>query len=249
MAKKEIAGLHYVIPSHKRHDRVISKELITAPIICVSKSQAALYKEHNPGYEIVTHPDSLVGLANKRQWCYNHFKNLWMIDDDVTHIKKVYDEDYDLDAEQITRGLKNIYDLACDLNIYLFGISKNPRPIQYNAHAPVLLTGIISGGVHGLRDPGSSKLYFNPDLINNDFWISMLNAFTNRKCLIDTRFAFIQKDTFANRGGLAEFRTGKALEKDYHEMKRYFGDSIELKKDKKQAKTRVRFALSGRVNL
>lgn len=236
-----------VIPSHKRHDRVISKEVVNNPIICVAKSQADKYKEHNPGYEIVVHPDNIIGLAAKRQWCYNHFRDLWMIDDDVSHIKKVYDDDYDLTPADVTTILQSIYDLAVEMNIYLFGISKNPRPIQYNSHSPILLTGIISGGVHGLHSPTKSKLYFNKDMINNDFWISMLNAFINRKCLIDTRFAFIQKDTFANKGGLAEFRTKEAMEKDYHEMKRYFGDSIELKKDKKQAKTKVKWALSGHI--
>lgn len=237
-----------IIPSHKRHDRVTSKTLVENPILCVAKDQEPLYREHNPGVEIVTHPNDLIGLARKRQWCYEYFKDLWMMDDDVIEIKKVYDEDYDLDSQTVTRALQNIYELAKDLNIFLFGISKNPRPNQYSSHSPIALTGIISGGVCGIRDPKKSNLRFNADLLNNDFWISFLNAYVNRKCLIDKRFAFIQKDTFANPGGLAEFRTKDAMENDYHEMKKYFGDSVYLKKDRKSAKSKVKWALSGHIN-
>lgn len=237
-----------VIPSHKRADKVATKTLVHNPIICVAKSQAAEYKEYNPAYEIVTHPDSVVGLPRKRQWCYEYFKDLWMMDDDLITIKKVYDEDYDLTPDIVTRALQNIYELSVDLGVYLFGISKNPRPNQYSSHSPISLTGIISGGTFGIRDPKKSKLWFNPELLNNDFWISFLNAYTNRTCLIDKRFAFIQKDTFANPGGLAEFRTVKAMEEDYRQMKRYFGDSVYLKKDRLSAKSKVKWALSGHIN-
>lgn len=237
-----------VIPSHKRHDRVLSKDLVHNPIICVSKSQAPKYREHNPGFEIVIHPDDVLGLYQKRQWCYSHFGDLWMLDDDVITIKKVYDEDYDLTPEQRTRALHNIYQLACDLDIYLFGISKNPRPIQYLSHKPIRLSGAISGGCYGLRK--SPNLYYNTDLtVMEDFWISLLNAFYNRKCLIDTRFAFVQKDTFKNKGGLSEFRNQDVEERDYNEMKRFFGDSIELKRNNATSSAKTRYARTAHINL
>lgn len=39
-----MSGLKIVIPSHKRHDKVLSKKLVDNPIICVAESQAALYR-------------------------------------------------------------------------------------------------------------------------------------------------------------------------------------------------------------
>ena len=82
--------LRIVIPSHKRHDRVFAKKLVNDPIICVAESQADLYRQFNPDCEIVTHPDDVIGLIPKRNWMAKHFKNLFMLDDDV-HACKAFD--------------------------------------------------------------------------------------------------------------------------------------------------------------
>ena len=65
--------LKIVIPSHKRHDRVFAKKLLTGPIICVAESQADIYRQFNPECEIVTHPDDVIGLVPKRNWMAKHF--------------------------------------------------------------------------------------------------------------------------------------------------------------------------------
>lgn len=78
-----------VIPSHKRHDKVVSKKLVNNPIICVAKSQLELYKEYNPECEIVTHPNNIVGLIPKRNWMLEKFGELFMVDDDVFAFNKV----------------------------------------------------------------------------------------------------------------------------------------------------------------
>ena len=85
-------SLKIVIPSHKRHDRVFSKKLVTDPIICVAKSQADIYREYNPECEIVCHPDSVVGLIPKRNWMAKHFGDLFMFDDDVHVCKRLFTE-------------------------------------------------------------------------------------------------------------------------------------------------------------
>lgn len=81
--------LRIVIPSHKRHDRVFAKKLVNDPIICVAESQADLYRQFNPDCEIVTHPDDVVGLIPKRNWMAKHFRNLFMLDDDVHACKSI----------------------------------------------------------------------------------------------------------------------------------------------------------------
>ncbi len=242
-----------VIPSHKRHDAVTSAALLQDPIICVAKSQVPLYKEFNPTVEILSHPDSLIGLPLKRQWLYEKFGALWMVDDDITGFRRVYTEDnYQIKSEEITEILQSIFRLAEALNVFLFGISKNPHPVQYNAHvmAPIALTGFISGGVHGVRGYSKgSKVRYKPGVLNNDFYISLLNAYHHRRCLIDYRFAFTQKGTFSAPGGNAEFRTKDGAKNDYLEMKRLFGDSVSLKKDRVLAKAKVQHALSGRIKI
>ena len=72
--------LKIVIPSHKRHDAVFSKKLVTDPIICVAESQAEQYRQYNPDCEIVAHPDDVVGLIPKRNWMAEYFGDLFMLE-------------------------------------------------------------------------------------------------------------------------------------------------------------------------
>lgn len=81
-----------VIPSHKRHERVLSKKLVINPIICVERSQYDIYKEYNQECEIVAHPNEIKGLIPKRNWMLEHFGDLFMIDDDVSMFHKLYVE-------------------------------------------------------------------------------------------------------------------------------------------------------------
>lgn len=239
-----------VIPSHKRANVMTTHKLVNDPIICVEQRQVDEYKRFNPGYEIVAHPNSVVGMAAKRQWMYHHFKDLWMLDDDTTKFLRTYVEtnDYEIPKDVISKVLQDIYQLALDLNIYLFGITKNPRPIQYNAHEPIDLTGIICGGCFGIRDPKKSKLYFSQDLYcYNDFFVSLLNAYHNRMCLIDRRFAFVSTTGFKAKGGNAEFRKADVREQDYKMMKRMFGEAVDIKGNRKIAKSKAEFAITAKV--
>lgn len=77
-------SLSIVIPTYKRPERVISKTLVTDPILCVAQSEEAAYKEFNPDCEIVVHPDSVKGLPAKRNWIVQHFGEMFMLDDDET---------------------------------------------------------------------------------------------------------------------------------------------------------------------
>ena len=87
-----MSSLKIVIPSHKRHDRVLSKRLVNNPIICVAESQADLYRQYNPECEIATHPDDVIGLIPKRNWMARYFGDLMMLDDDVHVVKTLYSE-------------------------------------------------------------------------------------------------------------------------------------------------------------
>ena len=82
-------SLKIVICSHKRPARVTTQYLVKDCIIVIPESQYPEYKEANPNTEIVTHPDSVVGLPPKRQWIMDYFGDVFMLDDDLTEFKKV----------------------------------------------------------------------------------------------------------------------------------------------------------------
>jgi hypothetical protein len=67
------------------------------------------------------------------------------------------------------------------------------------------MSGYVNTCAFGLYK--GSKLYFRPEqMYQEDYWISGLNAYYNRKILRDNRFYFHFGETWTGTGGLAEFR-------------------------------------------
>ncbi|MFN8347443.1 MAG: hypothetical protein U0X91_20740 [Spirosomataceae bacterium] len=227
-----------VIPSHKRATRVRTTMAVDNAILCVAESQAALYKKCNPKIDIVTHPDTVIGLARKRDWIIKHFGDVMMLDDDIESLMRIYTEKGEpnmVEPDEAYALVQMTAAAAREAGVYLFGFSSSPTPISYNSLNPIQLTGYVTGCAHGVLK--GSKLWYNPDIIcNEDYWISLLNAYHHRMIWKDTRFYWAQKDTFVNRGGLAEFRNLEAEEKDFHLLQRVFGDVVELRKNKANAK-------------
>ena len=147
--------LRIVIPSHKRHDKVFVKKLVNDPIICVAESQADLYRQFNPECEIVTHPDDVIGLIPKRNWMAKHFKDLFMLDDDVHVVKSLVCEKGESgvirDPNRITQIIEDIYDLACMLDIHLFGFTSRISPVMYDETGYLSLSKMITGCAYGVR--------------------------------------------------------------------------------------------------
>lgn len=227
-----------VIPSHKRWDRVLTTSAVDNAVLCVAESQKVLYEKCNKGIEIVTHPDNVIGLARKRDWITKHFQNVMMLDDDITHLTRIYTEK----GEPTTVEPDEAYDIiqmtanaAQQAGAFVFGFSTSPAPVSFNSLNPIQLSGYVTGCAHGVLH--GSKLWYNPDIIcNEDYWISLLNAYHHRLIWKDTRFYWAQKDTFVNRGGLAEFRNLDAEEKDFNLLRKVFGEVVELRRNPKNAK-------------
>lgn len=124
-----------VIPSHKRHDKVLTNKAVSNAIICVPESQYELYKLHNPETEIVTHSDSVVGLLPKRNWIYKHFGNVMMLDDDIDTMTRLYVSP----KEEVKVKPATAYDIiqelayACkDAGAFLFGFNTVPNPTLWS---------------------------------------------------------------------------------------------------------------------
>ena len=136
-------NLKIVIPSHKRAERVLTTAAVDGAILCVEESQEKLYRACNPKIDIVTHPDSVKGLARKRDWIIKHFGDVFMLDDDITAMQRVYTEkgekinvEPDVASELIRQAAQ-----ACrDAEMFLFGFSTSPGPIAYNSMKPISLS-------------------------------------------------------------------------------------------------------------
>src|SRR3954469_4218589 len=76
-------ALTVVIPSAGRADRVRAAKAIAADVLCVPDSEVDAYRRRGYGVEVVPHPDTVRGLAAKRQWIADRFGDVFMVDDDV----------------------------------------------------------------------------------------------------------------------------------------------------------------------
>lgn len=224
--------LKIVIPSHKRYDRVFAKKLVRDAIICVAESQADLYKQFNPECEIVTHPDDVIGLIPKRNWMAKHFGELFMLDDDVHVCKSLFVEKGEpcaiRDADKITHIINSLYELACMLDIHLFGFTSRISPVMYDETGYYSLSKMITGCSYGVRY--NKNIWWNEELrLKEDFWISSYVKYKERRILTDLRYNFAQKNTFVNAGGLSAIRNQEEEKRSILFIKKHFGDSINLK--------------------
>ncbi|UBM58243.1 hypothetical protein LAG90_15675 [Marinilongibacter aquaticus] len=234
---KEIVKV--VIPSHKRWDRVATICAVDKAILCVEEAQKVAYEACNPNVEIVCHPNEIKGLAAKRDWIIGHFGSVFMLDDDIESLKRVYTEK----GEETEIDPETAYDiiqctaLACKAaGFFGFGFSTSPTPLHFDSLNPIRLTGYLTGCAHGVLK--GSKLWYSPDIVcNEDYWISCLNAYHHRGVYKDLRFYWQQRETFVNRGGLAEFRNTEAEEADFKLLQTVFGkDVVSLRKNQKRMK-------------
>ena len=224
--------LKIVIPSHKRHDRVFAKKLVRDAIICVAESQADLYRQFNPECEIVTHPDDVIGLIPKRNWMAKYFGELFMLDDDVHVCKSLYVEKGEScairDPDKITEIINSLYELACMLDIHLFGFTSRISPVMYDETGYYSLSKMITGCSYGVRY--NKNIWWNEELrLKEDFWISSYVKYKERRILTDLLYNFAQKNTFVNAGGLSAIRNQEEEKRSILFIKKHFGDSINIK--------------------
>ncbi len=243
--------MRVVIPSHKRSDRVLCKALLIDPIICVPKSQKASYERCNPGCEIVTHPDSVVGLIPKRNWIAKHFGDVFMVDDDVDCLKYLAaspgESSVIREPSKVMGIITSLHDLAEMLDIHLYGFTPRYAPMMYEGTSFYSLSSMITGCSYGVRP--SKNVRWNEELkLKEDFWISCYIKYKERRVLTDLRYSFLQKGTFVSSGGLAAIRNQAEEQRSILLMRKYFGESVRLKgagnNGKEATRSRVQYNIT-----
>lgn len=234
-----------VVPTKGRAQTMCTHKYVDNVIICPAESELAAYKEINPDCEYVAHPDSVVGMAAKRQWIYDKFKNVFMMDDDLKGFSRLTQKA----GESAAVNSKLAYNLiqfsgnmAKMSGAYLFGFNSVQRPEHYSVHKPFKLSGIINGCAFGMVQ-GADKLKFNDQFtLGHEFYISGLNAYHYRKIFLDLRFTVIHNSFGDDTGGCANMRTLETEKKDLDLLIGFFGDAIKLKSDVDHKKGKHEFS-------
>jgi len=229
--------INIIIPSAGRARRVLTS--VDSAILYVPQSELTDYIANNPAVEIISHPDDQYkNLAEKRQGICDKFGNVFMIDDDIISVDRVYTGKEDKQPSKLTPlEIKSLIDAtataAVDAGCYLFGFNNSPNPKHYYAQKPISLTSYINACAFGLHS--SQKLYFtHRTTAAESHWINLLNIYAHRKSWCDQRFHFRQKanSTFRCIGGQSEHRTLDTERADTIFLRRMFGQAVTLKKRK-----------------
>lgn len=224
-----------VIPSHKRPDKVSTTKVISNAIICVEESQREAYEKHND-CEIVTHPDSIKGISPKRQWIYETFGDVFMLDDDIKALRRTYlapkQKKDKFSSDDVYNIIQDTYHMIKEqTDIKLFGFSKSPSPLHYQVSKPIMMNSFIQGCALGLLKDDNIHFPKEENLTGEDEFISLINAFYNRKSWIDKRFFFEFATNNTNIGGCEDIRNIDTTKLSFEKLKQNFGEAIV--KDKK----------------
>jgi len=220
-----------VIPTAGRYDTITTHKVVDNCILCVPEEQEKFYRVSCPDTEIVTHPP-LVGLGAKRNWIYEKFGHVFMLDDDCKGMRRMYSEN----KEQDKVDSKTAYDLIqftgnmCHMaGLYVFTFNRYAQPKNYHGHSPIKLKGLVYGQAMGWL--AGSKIKMRNDIkCNNDIYLSLMNAYKHRMIWQDERFTFDFYGYGGNKGGLASVRTEEVEKNDFLLLKEMFGDAVATKK-------------------
>lgn len=203
-----------MVPSHKRAGRVTTHQFVEGVKICVPQSQMEAYKLYHPARDLIPHPDDVIGHCRKLQWMMDRFAPLFILDDDVIGMYRIYLPGKNMNQVQRKRMaspkhtaavIQNCHAVAEQMGAFLFGFNSHAHPRTFNQFRPFGFGGYTPSGAVGIRE--GSKLFMpDTELPVGDYWLCALNAAFHRYSWYDKRFAFGFKDTYTGQGGFAEFR-------------------------------------------
>lgn len=221
-----------LILSHKRHDIITTHNVVANAIIVVPESQFEKYRDACPNTEIATHPDDIVGISPKRQWCLDKFGDCFMLDDDLLKVSRVYEEIHvsNLFPTEVYSLIQDVYNIALLLPCGIYGFNKDPNPLAYHGDKPVVFNNFINSGAIGVISGRNIHFPNIHDFIQEDYYVNCLNAFHNRYSYKDNRFAFAFNNSNHTKGGCADFRTDELRKRYAIELRKCFGNAIVRKK-------------------
>lgn len=228
--------IQIVVPTMGRAGAVYAHEVFGPEnvILCPPERERDAYAKAYPDVEIVAHPDTVVGISQKRQWIYDLWRDVVMIDDDtagIAHLEHAIGEKPCLLApDEAVYLCERLADESREYGAYLFGVHSTIHPLGFKVSTPFRTTGWVNAGFTGLL--AGSKLAYHPGIVcSEDFWISALNAHHHRKVWVDTRYGVLDKSkgtgTMNTPGGMAATRSLEAQARDNEILDKYFGPAIQ----------------------
>lgn len=206
------SDLKIVCPSRSRADNLLTKKLFTGfkLIVVVSNRQLPEYRLKNTEecLEFVGHPDYIKGIAGVRWWIMKKMGDVFMIDDDVDHIRN-YTEGKTFESiknpEHVNDIIQSCYLNSKQIGAKMFGFA-NLKHTEFNSQYPFELKGYLPGKSFGFMSGHGLKFNQKDDWVSGveDYYFTLMNAYINKYAFIDNRYSFY--NIKGNSGGINDYR-------------------------------------------
>jgi hypothetical protein len=221
-----MTDLTIACPTHGRAGQVTTFRTFGEDLLLVvAESQHEAYKAAHPHARFDVHPDSVVGLGPKIKWMLDKYGSMFRVDDDADYMIDHVNSRKITDPQVAKDLVYRLADQAEQMDAYIYGFTELAKPLYFSGHQPFKLTGLLEGGKIGFREGHGIWWPENHPWLE-DAWVSAMNAFKNRYCLIDQRYCL--PTLVGQRGGLANTRTMERVWKMADTLKAAFGDAVDV---------------------
>lgn len=225
--------INIVCPSKGRSNNVKTLCIIPDLILVVPENEVELYSKNYPSVQVIGTPKHVKGITPTRQWILENFENVFMIDDDITKVRKNYafgeNESSTVDdPATIKEIIHETANITKDIGAKVFSFSKIRNPLEYDSFEPIVHTGYMNASFCGFLEGHGLSYDLNMNE-GEDHYISCLNMYKHRYCLIDNRYSFITEDNFKAIGGCNDYRTRESMIKNTLYLRQKFGECITYK--------------------
>ena len=224
--------LKIVVLSRGRASRVSTKNVCNIDAIVCPKNEVDDYKKYNPKIHIIEEPSGCNNIVKARQFVLDSFKEVFMMDDDVTHVGRFFassgDEFKVKDKQHVNDIISQTASLAKQIGAKMFGFTHLRKPICYHSQRPFRTTGFLNASHCGFLK-GHQIKYDERLTEGEDHFASLYNVFKNRFMLIDDRYGFWTTTNFKNAGGCARDRNTDKMKKNTLLLREMFGECVCIK--------------------
>ena len=228
------------IPSFRRAKAITTHRLFHKCIICIPDSDYTDYVEAGvPKDKLVCHPDTLIGIAPKRNWMMDNLQGdnaLAMFDDDLVAFAHIgWQQFRKLTRSQAHDVLEHSAQLCEDWGLKIWGYHNVPLTRAFNWSFPIEMTNYVAGCCMGIL-PDSGLRFDERFTSKDDFDISLQHIHRYRIIMKDMRYGVHAVGTMTASGGLSVYRNASSEKRLADLLIQKYGDVVEVVRKASAAK-------------
>lgn len=235
----ESVSFNIYVPSYKRYDRIITKNILNYCTYVVRKSEEQLYRDAGVDNLIAVEDEEINSMVKVFQWIIDNAKEdvFVYIDDDIQDLIYRLDKNEDIgDPDKVTAEIERIGQIIYDLGIGMAGTDVTPRPFGYDRE--FAFTGIVGGLVWINKAVYKAKIDTSVEF--NDDCDKVLQELLHNRIILKPKYLCMKTTVDMNSGGSQDYKTRQGQIDSIQNMKIKWGKYFEYDFKKNTPKIMVK---------